>query len=436
MVGIWAASAVSWYRARRPRLGEVLDDRSNNFDLIRLCAAALVIYGHSFFEAPDDPTPDRVQALLGGAEYSGSIAVYAFFLISGLLITASMEKHRSALAFVTLRAARIWPGFVVCAGLLIFAVVPLTSGIVPWEPAWRRAAASCFGADALFFVRDVCGALPGAFPRTPVPNAFGFSWWTLPAEVHCYAMVLGLGLVLRSRFSATPRQAARFVVATLALLAAYLAAVRHPPVDSAPFHAEFTVMGGYATYPVLFFFAGMLLYALRRYVPVDGTTACVLGAATLLLPQPNPLLYPALAYGVLAIAAARPLRRLRLRHDLSYGLYIYGAALQQLVGTLLPGRSAAANALVSFAVALGAAAVSWRCVEAPAIRFGRALVRRQGRFRRGRIGSSLETRPGVRGRRRRHDPEGSEGLQAVFGPTSPTDRAIPQCVEGAIERSR
>ena len=261
MVRVWAASAVTGFRGRRPRLGEVLDDRTNNFDLIRLCAAALVIYGHSFFEAPADTTPDLVQRSLGDAEYAGSVAVYAFFLISGLLITGSMEKHRSALAFVTLRVARIWPGFAVCAGLLLFAVVPLASGIAPWDLAWRRAAAACFGTDALFFVRDVCGSLPGAFPRTPVPNAFGFSWWTLPAEVHCYAMVLGLGLLLRSRFSGTGREVARFGLATLALLAGYLAATAHPPGDAARFHAEFTVMGGYSSYPVLFFFAGMLLYA-------------------------------------------------------------------------------------------------------------------------------------------------------------------------------
>ena len=378
MVGVWAARAAVWFTAHRPRLGEVLDDRANNFDLIRLCAATLVIYGHSFFEAPADPTPDLVQRALGGAEYAGSIAVYMFFLISGLLITASMERHRSALAFVILRVARIWPGFAVCAGLLLFAFVPLASGIAPWDAAWVPAAAQCFDVNALFFLRDTCGALPGAFPRTPVPSAFGFSWWTLPAEVHCYAMVLGLGLALRARFSGTGREVVRFALATLALLALYLAGVAYPPDEAARFHAEFTVMGGYSTYPVLFFFAGMLLYALRRWVPVDGATASALAAAALLLPQPSLLVYPALAYGVLALAAARPLRRIRLRHDLSYGIYIYGAALQQGVGTVLPGRSAATNALVSFVAALAVAAVSWRLVEAPALRLGRAAVRRLG----------------------------------------------------------
>ena len=378
MVRVLAAAAVAMFRARRPTLGEVLADRTNNFDLVRLCAAALVIYGHSFFEAPADPTPDWVQRGLGDAEYAGSVAVYAFFLISGLLVTASMERHRSALAFVTLRVARIWPGFAVCAGLLVFAVVPIASGIAPWDPAWSRAASACFGADALFFVRDVCGSLPGAFPLTPVPGTFGFSWWTLPAEVHCYAMVLVLGLALRSRFSGTGPEVARFGLATLVLLGGYLVAVRHAPADTARFHAEFSVMGGYSSYPVLFFFAGMLLYGLRRWVPVDGGAAAVLAAVALALPQPNPLVYPALAYGVLALAAARPLRRIRLRHDLSYGLYIYGATLQQLVATALPGRSAATNFLVSLAAALAVAAASWRLVEAPAIQLGRALVRRLG----------------------------------------------------------
>lgn len=371
MVGEWAAR----FRARRPRLGEVLEDRANNFDLIRLAAAALVIYGHSFFEAPDDTAHDLVQSAFGGAEYSGSVAVYAFFLISGLLITASMEKHRSALAFVTLRFARIWPGFVVCAAVLLFLVVPLASGVSPHGGAWPKAASACWRADAAFPIRDFCGALPGAFPATPVPDAFGFSWWTLPAEVHCYAMVLGLGIALRSRFSDTAAERWRFAGATLALLAGFLVWTRHPPGEDAPFHAEFVVMGGYSSYPVLFFFAGMLLYVVRRAVPVDGMAAAALAVLAFALPQPNPLTYAALAYGVLALAAARPLRRLRPRHDLSYGVYIYGAATQQVVATLLPGQRAAVNFAVSLPLALAVAFASWRLVEAPGLGLGRRLAR-------------------------------------------------------------
>lgn len=372
MVGRWAG----WFRARRPRLGEVLEDRTNNFDLIRLAAASLVIYGHSFFEAPGDTATDFVQTAFGEAEYAGSVAVYAFFLISGLLITASMEKHRSVLAFVTLRVARIWPGFAACAAVLLFAVVPLASGVSPREGAWLKAASACWRVDAAFPVRDFCGTLPGAFPATPIPDAFGFSWWTLPAEVHCYAVVLGLGVALRSRFSSTAAERWRFAALTLAVLAGFLLWTRYPPGQNSPFHAEFVVMGGYSSYPVLFFFAGMLLYGARRAVPIDGIAAAILSVLAFALPQPNPLVYAALVYGVLALAAARPLRRLKPRHDLSYGLYIYGAAMQQVVGTLLPGRSALTNFTVSLPLTLCAAWASWRLVEAPGIRLGRSIVRR------------------------------------------------------------
>lgn len=370
------AGAAARLRAPPPRLAEVLADRGNNFDLIRLAAAALVLYGHSFFEAPEGGGTDAVQQLFGGAEYAGSVAVYAFFLISGLLITASMEGRRSPAAFVALRFARIWPGFAVCAAVLVFVAVPFASGASARDPSWLRAALACWRDDALFPVRDFCGALPGAFPATPMPGAFGFSWWTLPAEVHCYGMVLALGLAFRSHFTATGAERRRFALATLALLAAFLLATQNPPGEDAPFHAEFAVMGGYSSYPVLFFFAGMLLYAFRRAVPVDGRAALALAGLALLLPQPNPLIYPALGYGVLALAAARPLRHLRPRHDLSYGLYIYGAAAQQAVGTLLPGRPAAVNFAVSLPLALLAALASWHLVEAPSLRLGRRIARR------------------------------------------------------------
>ncbi len=360
---------------RPPFLDEILDDRTNNFDLIRIVAAALVLYGHSFFEAPGDLTPGLVRRAFGGAEYAGSVAVYCFFLISGMLITASMEKHRSAWTFVALRFARIWPGFAVCTAVTLFVIVPLVSGVSPHDAAWRSRAASCWLQNLRFFTDDVCGGLSGAFPATPMPDAVGFSWWTLPAEVHCYALVLGLGIVLRYRLSATGRERLRFAAGTLVLLGGYLLLTRHPPGEDARFHAEFVVMGGYSSYPVLFFFAGMLLYAYRRKVPVDGLVATLLAGAAFALPRPNPLVYLALPYGVLAVASAPALRRLKPRHDLSYGLYVYGAAVQQSVATLLPDRSAMTNLAVSLPIGLVLAFASWRLVEAPAIRCGRSLLR-------------------------------------------------------------
>ena len=72
--------------------------------------------------------------------------------------------------------------------------------------------------------------------------------------------------------------------------------------------------------------------------------------------------------------------------------------MQQVVGTVLPGRSAAANAAVSFIAALAIAAVSWRFVESPALRLGRAAVRR-------------------------------------LGPGGAANRPLPHRVEGAVERS-
>jgi hypothetical protein len=87
-------------------LKDAIDLRQNNFDLLRLCAALAVMFGHSFWI---QPAHGRVQPILKhtALEYSGSLAVYTFFLISGMLIAASFDRQKSLGRFIAFRLARM-----------------------------------------------------------------------------------------------------------------------------------------------------------------------------------------------------------------------------------------------------------------------------------------------------------------------------------------
>src|SRR5437879_4118713 len=97
----------------RVTLADILQKGKNNFDMIRLLAALGVMFGHSFAIQPYHGTAEPILRFTG-LEYSGSLAVYTFFLLSGILVTASAMRQKSPAEFFALRAARIWPALAGC----------------------------------------------------------------------------------------------------------------------------------------------------------------------------------------------------------------------------------------------------------------------------------------------------------------------------------
>ena len=94
-------------------LQQLLNPKNNNLDLFRLIAALLVIYGHAPAFIPNAVSTDVVARLLG-FDYSGSLAVKFFFMLSGLLVTMSIMARPQPVEFVIKRIARIFPGLLVC----------------------------------------------------------------------------------------------------------------------------------------------------------------------------------------------------------------------------------------------------------------------------------------------------------------------------------
>jgi peptidoglycan/LPS O-acetylase OafA/YrhL len=103
-------------------------DSANNFLVIRLFAASLVIYGHSFFLAAQcDHCFDLAKSVV---EYqSHGLALQVFFVVSGFLVTASFDHRRSLVSFATSRTLRIFPALFVCVSLLSFATGPLITSL-------------------------------------------------------------------------------------------------------------------------------------------------------------------------------------------------------------------------------------------------------------------------------------------------------------------
>ncbi len=85
-------------------------ERHNNFDALRLVAAASVVFSHSFLIAQGTQDHEWLILLTGNQSILGLAGVFVFFAISGFLVTQSFEQTSGASRFLAKRALRIFPG--------------------------------------------------------------------------------------------------------------------------------------------------------------------------------------------------------------------------------------------------------------------------------------------------------------------------------------
>lgn len=336
-----------------PTIADAWAGERNNFNLMRLIAAWMVIYGHA--HAVTGIAGNDGIAWLTQLRGAGAVAVDMFFVISGFLIAASLERN-SVRGYLVSRGRRILPALVVCVALTTFVLGPaLTTAADYWrDPAtWKY-----FAVNASLLLSRF--QLPGVFEshRLDVVNG---SLWTLPNEAKLYLLLMFawlLGLLAPRRY--TPLWA-------LAMLAGYALAWRYWPLpDHIQKYGECTA----------FFITGTLLWVNRERVPLSGWAvlglvvafAALRGTIWSHLPY-----FGLLTYGTLWLGLC--MRLPMIRHtDLSYGLYLYGWPAQQLAWMLPAGNTIAGNIAIATAMALACAALSWYLVERPALRLKKRFV--------------------------------------------------------------
>lgn len=137
--------------------------RQNNFNLLRLIFATLVLLSH----APELIDGNRNRELLTRTFHTvsfGEFAVDGFFLLSGYLIVQSWCNAPDVLQFLRSRALRIFPGFIVATIVCTFVVGPL--GAVP-SVYFADLSLSNLTVSALQLRPPL---LPAVFQGTPYPR--------------------------------------------------------------------------------------------------------------------------------------------------------------------------------------------------------------------------------------------------------------------------
>lgn len=328
---------------------QVAPRERNNFDAIRIAMALLVVWSHCFALFYGTEASEPLSLLTAGTINAGNLGVDVFFTVSGYLITQSMLRSRGPWLFLRKRIRRIYPGFLAATAVCAFVILPL------WDVHYDfRGIIKTLGLNLLlqgYFVNDA------PFVHNPV-HALNGALWSVSFEFWCYLGVLFLwvtGLLKR-----------RSVVLALFVLAVAF----HVCCDATGRKPGWGLVGLIIGWPYLwgrmapFYLIGMLFYFYRaplsKYIAAASLltliAACRFSVITTDIVSP-------LAIGYLTFYAAFAWRGVSAAKcgDFSYGVYLYGFPIQQILRSLQ--MSFAVYTISALVLSLLAGIASWYGVE-------------------------------------------------------------------------
>jgi peptidoglycan/LPS O-acetylase OafA/YrhL len=338
------------------------------FDFLRLALSLSVLWFHSYVitgtmhQLESSPLWFYVYSIMP-----------MFFALSGFLIAGSAERLNLN-NFLINRGLRIVPALAV--EIIISALI-----IGPIFTVW---ALSDYFSSPVFwqYFSNIIGwvhyELPGVFLDVPSAGVVNQSLWTVPFEVGCYVLISG---VIIFRLSSKPWLILAFASALLILPVLFQAAGCVGENGKTQYR-----LLNYALFSrgaVLFpsFLLGAVFYWLRHKTPLSKPLLilCVLGCVVLaVLGNPqwksyyglNLIAIPLLTYITVVIGTfSIPKIPLYSKGDYSYGIYLYGYPLQQVIVTVLPTITFwLPHFLLSLVLVTAAAAFSWHCIEKPILK--------------------------------------------------------------------
>ncbi len=333
-------------------------NRVNNFDFLRFMAAALVIISHS--SALTGSGIEPFAWLTKGQGTFGGLAVGIFFIISGYLVCASYVKTQNIFKYFFARILRIFPALFVVLLIAAFVVGPLMTTL--------SLKAYLFDAGTIDYLKSIelypmRYQLPGViFSSGKFGSAVNGSLWTLSFEFTCYIMVAILGLL---------KMLKKEVILGLfigALLTHQFQSNVFPHADTENFfpyinQAQLIIL-------VTQFLSGMVFYLYKDNIRysykyfIIGFFAfifsCYYGVGyQLLFPIAGAYLIFYLAY-----CPKIKLQNFSKYGDFSYGIYIYGFMIQQvLIKIVGDGMNSNLNWFISLPIAILCGILSWHLVE-------------------------------------------------------------------------
>ena len=337
--------------------------RNNNFDIIRLVAAMQVAVSHTFNHLH---VPTQINFMGGGEGMSIKFpfpGVIVFFVISGFLVTASLERNKNIKHYIINRVLRIVPALYIAFILTLIALnyfdyinSDSLNNLSFW--GWAIGQLTLFQFYTPDFLRSYGVGCPNG------------SLWTIPVEFVFYLLLPIIVTVLKNR-----RNLGIILIAALSVVANYF-------LSKYGDDSIISKLVGVSVIPYLYIFLiGSLLYynweRLSRFFEGKAYifliiyilwTNCIAGPAYEI--SSAAVLIANILLCLLVISMAYTLPKIgKILHgfDLSYGLYVYHMIVVNVFVQLgLYGNSK--YAVISLCISIALGCLSWQFVERNALK--------------------------------------------------------------------
>lgn len=294
------------------------DFKKNNFTIIHIVAALMVLVGHQFV------LMGQSQLIFFGMDMHG-LGVRILFMVSGYLVSASYFRSKNPAEYIWKRLSRLYPPLIVC--LCITIIVLRFFSDTP-ETYWKSAI------EYFLYNLEMRPKfnLDGVFMNNPYPIGVNGSLWTLPIEIACYFLLIPFLEIFRLLKKKSLVLASIFSGAMLLCLSCF---DRWRVTDGSNISFVFWDTDWLNLSSLgLFFLIGVnaQILELKKICDIQiGVLVVVIHAC---LPynmkymlSPYVISYIVLSFGLIQ----QPLFHKYVKKDICYGLYLYAFPIQQMI---------------------------------------------------------------------------------------------------------
>ncbi len=327
-----------------------MSNTTNNFNILRLFAASIVVYSHSFPLSMGSNEFEPFK-LVTGYFTLGQLAVSIFFVISGYLITISWNRKPIFLEFCWKRLLRIYPGMIAAIIFTVFII-----GSTATSLSFKEYLGSI---PYLQIIKNMIllqqANLPGVFVNNSYPNAVNGSLWTLLWEAKMYLItaILGLTGILKKRWPV--------VYFTLFAIAFTYFKLTLPIISS--FVNDYSIY--YLVGTLFAIYNNSIKYRLALLTPLF--LIWILSFKTSFFTLITNIFLPYLIL-YLALNSKVIMQKLLKMGDFSYGVYIYAFPIQQFIVHLFQNEISPIELFfISFPLIIICSYFSWNLIEKKAL---------------------------------------------------------------------
>ena len=306
------------------KINVVPDLKNNAFDFVRIILSLMVVLAHCAF-----PTIGAISLNVTGGVNIGMYGVYGFFLISGYLLSFSLNKNNDLFNFFKNRALRIYPGFLFMLFIIATVFVPFWYYIA-FGQNWLdpKNLLNMFYNSFSYFFKNIGGEIMMPYLEIASKNNGSFtevniSLWSIIQEIRAYVIIFllfVLGIVHNKKLFNIG-----FVVSSLVFCMIQINPVVKDFFATLSSNIDFL-------FPFFYFILGIFFWVNKDWIKFELKYFIFSIVALLLLINFNfvPFFgYILFGYCLLFLCYKLPIQNLSKKYgDYTYGLYLYSFPVQ------------------------------------------------------------------------------------------------------------